>query len=312
MSEISQILIADEMHESIVPLLKDAGYDPVYSPLITRSEILESIHHFKGIIIRSKTHIDKELIDLATSLQFVARAGAGMDKVDEEYLNEKGIKAINAPEGNRDSLGEHALGMLLSLMHKINSSYDQVKDGEWNRERNRGIELKGKVVGIYGVGHMGMSFAKKIRGLECDVIGYDKFKSGFSNEFISEVELDEFFKKTEILSLHIPLNEETRQFFDVNYFKKFKNLKVFLNTARGEIVNTKGLISMLENGTLWGVALDVLENEKPTSYSKEEKEGFEKLTSFTNVIVTPHVGGWTYESYQRINEVLVDKMKDLF
>lgn len=310
MSIGKRILIADEMHESLLPLLKDEGYEPVYLPLLTRAEILKVIHDFHGLIIRSKTSVDREIIDAAPLLEFVARAGAGMDKVDQDYLDEKKILAINAPEGNRDSLGEHALGMLLSLMHKVNSSYEEIKKGIWDRDRNRGIELKNKVVGIYGVGNMGMSFANKLRGIDCEVIGYDKYDSSFSNEAIRSVGLEELMERTEVLSLHIPLKEDTYQLFDSNYFSRFSNLKVFVNTARGGIVSTSALVSMLENGKLWGVALDVLDNENPSSYSADERADFAKLISFPNVLITPHVAGWTYESYERINKVMVEKIKN--
>lgn len=309
MNQAKRVLIADEMHESIFPLLKKEGFDPVYSPNISRDEILSTIKDFHGLIIRSKTNVDKEIIDAAPLLEFVARAGAGLDKLDESYLNGKSILVINAPEGNRDSLGEHALGMLLGVMHKINSSSEQVMKGTWDRELNRGIELKGKVVGIYGVGNMGMSFAEKLKGLSCEVIGYDKYDSEFSNEFVKQVELDELMERTEILSLHIPLNEDTRYLFDLSYFEKFKNLKIFLNTARGEIVKTETLVKLLEKGSVWGVGLDVLENEKPSTFFSETS--FQKLIDFPNVIITPHVGGWTYESYKRINDVIVEKIKTL-
>lgn len=311
MSNTKRVLIADDMHESILPLLREAGYEPVYSPLITRSEILKVIHDFHGLIIRSKTNVDHEIVDAAPLLQFVARAGAGMDKVDEDYLNEKNILAINAPEGNRDALAEHVLGLLLNVMHKINASFEQLKKGEWNRSANRGIEIKGKVVGIYGVGNMGMAFAEKLKGLDCEVIGYDKYAQNFSNEIIKQVSLEELMKRSEILSLHIPLNYDTQYLFDDSYFLKFEKLKVFINTARGGIVKTKDLISILDEGRLYGAALDVLENEKPDSYTEKERVDFKRLISFPNVIITPHVGGWTYESYERISQVIVEKIKVL-
>ncbi len=307
MIKIKRILIADDMHECILPALKEAGYDVVYSPGITRADILKIIPEFEGLIIRSKTDVDKELIDLAVNLKFVARAGAGMDKVDQEYLLSRGIKALNAPEGNRDALGEHAVGMLLSLLHKIPTGHQEILKGAWNREHNRGIELKGKVVGVYGVGNMGMSFASKLRGFGCTVIGYDKFKEDFEEEFIKKVTLEELFERTEILSIHIPLYDDTKGLFDETYLQKFKNLKVIMNTARGEILETRGLIKLLEEGAIYGAALDVLENEKLASYSEEESVILQKLSS-SNVILTPHVGGWTYESYQRISEVIVEKI----
>ncbi|WP_370087343.1 NAD(P)-dependent oxidoreductase [Ekhidna sp.] len=310
MTTEKRILIADDMHETIIPLLKEQGYDPVYLPVIDREGILKILHEFEGLILRSKTAVDKELVDAGPNLKFVARAGAGMDKVDQDYLNTRGIKAINAPEGNRDALGEHALGLLLSLLHKISTSYDEIRQGTWNREGNRGIELKGKVVGIYGVGNMGMSFAEKLRGLDCEILGFDKFKGTFPGDFIKNVELDELMERTEILSIHIPLNEETRQLFNETYLRKFKNLKVLINTARGEILSTDALIQLLEEGTLWGAGLDVLENEKLESLTEQERAQIQKLTSFSNVLISPHVGGWTFESYQRISEVIAQKISE--
>lgn len=312
MTSTKRVLIADDMHESILPLLREQGFDPVYLPVIDRIGILKVISEFQGLIIRSKTAVDKELIDAGVNLQFVARAGAGMDQVDENYLIQKGIKAINAPEGNRDALGEHAVGLLLSLLHKISSAHQEIKSHHWDREGNRGIELKGKVVGIYGVGNMGMSFAKKLQGFDCEILGFDKFKGAFEGGHIKNVELEELMERTEILSLHIPLYQETRQLFDEAYLRRFKNLKILLNTARGEILSSSALINLLEDGTLYGVGLDVLENEKLNTYSRKEKAQLDQLSTFPNVLITPHVGGWTYESYQRISEVIAEKLKTLF
>ncbi len=304
---LKKILIADDMHRCIIPLLEEKGYEIVYSPLITRDEILKIIHEFEGLIIRSKTSVDRELIEAGSKLKFVARAGAGMDKVDYEYLSSMNVEIINAPEGNRDALGEHAIGMLLSLLHKIPFGNLGVRKGEWNREGNRGIELKEKVVGVYGVGNMGMSFAKKLRGFECEIIGFDKFKK-IEMDFVEQVGLEEFMSRTEILSIHIPLYNETKYLFDLDYLKRFKNLKVLINTSRGEILNTEDLMTLIGEGTIYGACLDVLENEKIATYSDRERELLHKLTALPNVIVTPHVGGWTFESYQRISEVIAEKV----
>ncbi len=312
MKENKRVLIVDDMHESILPLLKNEGFEPVYLPVIQRDEILEIIHEFDGLIIRSKTRVDKELVDKAENLTFVARAGAGLDKLDEDYLKEKNIIIVNAPEGNRDALSEHALGMLLSVLHRLHYAHQQVQKGIWDREGNRGIELKGKVVGIYGVGFMGKRFARKLVSMGCEVIGYDKYAVNFGNETIKSVSLEELFERTEILSIHIPLNDETRYLFDRDYLMKFKKLRVLLNTARGKILRTNDLVDLLEEGKLFGAALDVLENEKPETYTMEEKALIKKLSSYPSVIMTPHVGGWTFESYQRINEVLVEKLKKAF
>jgi len=312
MTTKGKVLIVDVMHESILPLFEGAGYTPVYLPVIKRAHILEILPEFVGLVIRSKTTVDQELVDKALSLKFVARAGAGLDKLDEAYLKEKGIAIVNAPEGNRDALGEHALGMLLGVLHRLHFSYDQIKGGAWDREGNRGIELRGKVVGIYGVGYMGKSFAEKLSGLGCEVIGYDKYAPDFSSDFIKSVSIEEFKARTEVLSIHIPLTEETNHLFDKQYLLGFENLKVLLNTARGTILDTTALLDLLDSGKLYGAALDVLENEKLESYSKEQKATLNRLLSHPNVLVTPHVGGWTFESYQRINEVLIDKLKKSF
>ena len=312
MNQEKRVLIVDDLHESILPLLKAEGYDPVYSPVIRREEILEIIPEFTGLVIRSKTNVDKELVDKAANLKFVARAGAGIDKLDEEYLKSKDIVIVNAPEGNRDALAEHALGLLLSVLHRLHFSHQQVNKGIWDREGNRGIELKGKVVGIYGVGFMGKRFSRKLVGMGCEVIGYDKYAVNFGTETVKEVSLNELFERTEILSIHIPLNGETRYLFDKVYLSNFQNLKILVNTARGEILRTSDLADLLEDGSIYGAALDVLENEKPDTYSEEERDLIKRLASHPNVIMTPHVGGWTFESYRRISEVLVQKLKMAF
>ena len=291
-------------------MLGAQGFIAHFLPKITRDEILQIINQYHGLIIRSKTDVDKELIDLGENLEFVARAGAGIDKVDYPYLTSKGILLINAPEGNRDAVGEHAIGVLLSIMHNINRGNREVKNDLWDREGNRGWELRNRTVGIYGYGFMGSSLAQKLSGFGCGVIAYDKYKSGFSNEFAEEVALDEFLSQTEILSIHIPLTEETNQLFDADLLSQFDKLKVILNTARGEVLNLRALLDLLNNGRLIGAGLDVLENEKILSLSAQEQAIFDELKSKKNVILTPHVAGWTFESYERINEVIVNKLKD--
>ena len=311
MNENKRVLIVDDMHESIIPLLKEAGYEPVYLPVITREDILKVLKDFTGLIIRSKTNVDKELIEAAKNLKFVARAGAGIDKVDMEYLTARGIRMINAPEGNRDSLGEHALGLLLALLHRIPVSFNQIRQGTWDREGNRGIELKGKVVGIYGVGNMGKAFAEKLTGFGCEVIGFD-IKGQVDADHVKLVSLDEFMLRTEILSIHVPLKEDTRALFDRNYLERFQQLRVVVNTARGEVMKTQEVLELLTENKLYGLATDVLENEKLSTYNAQEQSLLNNLMTHPNVIITPHVGGWTYESYARINEVIVDKLKATF
>ncbi len=298
------------MHDSIVKMLSEAGFVAHYRPEITRAEILAIIDQYHGVIVRSKTKIDKELISRATQLEFVARAGAGIDNVDYAEISKRNIKLVNAPEGNRDALGEHAVGLLLSLLHKIQIGNFEVKKGIWDREGNRGWELKGKTVGIYGFGYMGSAFAEKLRGFDCSVITYDKYKTSLSNDYIQQVDLETFKKETEILSLHLPLTSDTRFLFDDKYLEQFPKMRILLNTARGEILSLEALLNLLERSKLLGVGLDVLQNEKIDQLNEVDQSIFDRLVKRDDVIMTPHVAGWTFESYKRINEVILSKLQE--
>ena len=242
----------DQMHESIFELLQSAGFQPDYKPDISREEILAIIGQYHGIIVRSKTKIDKELLENAIKLEFVARAGAGIDNIDYAEVSKREIKLVNAPEGNRDALGEHTVGMLLTLLHKLGTADREVKAGVWHREQNRGTELGGKVVGIYGFGFMGSAFAEKLKGFGCKVLVYDKYKTNLSDGFIEQVDLETFMEQTEVLSLHVPLTSETKGLFDTNYLLKFSKLSILLNTARGEILPIEALITLLKSQNLLG------------------------------------------------------------
>lgn len=301
-------LIVDEMHESIQDLLSQIGIEPTYEPDISREEILSEIGNYEGLLIRSKTSVDKELIDEASKLEFIGRAGAGLDKIDVEYVESKDIEILNAPEGNRDALAEHAVGLLLSLLNNINKADDEVRNWIWDREGNRGIELSDKTVGIIGYGYMGQAFVQRLRAFDCRVLVYDKYKKGFGTKNVEEVSLEKMFAKADILSLHIPLNEETRSWVNAEFFEQFRKDIYLLNTARGEIVPIKDLLDLLDSGKVKGAALDVLEKEKFDQLSQEQKKNFENLFERKNVVLSPHVGGWTYASFKRINEVLVGKI----
>ena len=304
-------LIIDEMHPSILPGLEQLGFEVDYEPRITRQEILERLGQYDGIIVRSKTAIDQELLESASRLKFVARAGAGIEQVDVAYLESNGIVLINAPEGNRDSLAEHAIGLILALSQNIIRSDREVRAGTWDREGNRGIEIKGKTIGLIGYGFMGSALAQRLHSFGTNVIAYDKYKQNFSNPFAREVSEAEIFDQTDILSLHVPQTEETFGFFNKSYFDKFKKDIVLLNTSRGGILNLADLADLLDSGKIRAVALDVLENEKLKTWNAEEKQVFDRLASHDNVIFTPHVAGWSFESYQRINDVILSKIKDL-
>ena len=304
-----KVLIADRMHESITDLFRRAGFDPDYQPEITKEEVSEVIENYEGLVIRSKFTVDRPLIDRAVNLKFVARAGAGLDKVDYPYLTEKGIKLVNAPEGNRDAVGEYTVGVLLSLMHNIQKGHNEVITGVWDREGNRGFELQDKTVGVYGYGFMGSAFAEKLRGFGCRIIAYDKYKTRISNDFVEQVDLDTFRRETEILSIHVPLTSETRMLFDEPYLRTFHRLKFLLNTSRGEVLKLSALIALMEEGSLVGAGLDVLENEKLDQLTENQRNDFGKLGSMNNVILTPHIAGWTFESYRKINEVIITKLQ---
>ncbi|EOR95130.1 D-3-phosphoglycerate dehydrogenase [Arcticibacter svalbardensis MN12-7] len=304
---MKKLLIADKLHPIFKEEAQKFGYHVDDRPEITRAETLAIIHEYTGIAIRTKFNIDQELIDAATSIQFIARAGAGMDNINLLAAEARNIVCINAPEGNQDAVGEHAIGMLLSLYANLRKADIEVRDGIWDREGNRGLELKNKTVGIIGFGHMGQSFAHKLSGFEVEVIAYDKYKSGFSNRYAKEVSMEQIVKHADILSLHIPLTRETQQMVDDEYLFHFKKPIILLNTARGEIVNTAALLRAIKQGKVRGAGLDVLEVEKFPAL--DEIEWFNELKKSEKVLLSPHVAGWTVESYRKISEVLAEKLK---
>lgn len=303
---IKKILIVDDLHPVFKERAKLLGFEVDDRPLITREETMEVIKDYTGIAVRTKFRIDKELFDAATNLEFVARAGAGLDNIDEPIAKERGIKLLNAPEGNMDAVGEHATGLLLSLMNNFRNADLQIRNGKWDREGNRGYELKGKTVGIIGYGFMGKSFAKKLKGFEVNVIAYDKYKTGFSDEFAKEVSMEEIVRQSDVLSLHIPLTSETRQMVNEEYLFHFRKPIFFINTARGEVVNTKAVLAALNQGKILGAGLDVLEAEKFPLLGLQD--WYVDIVATEKVILTPHVGGWTFDSYRKISEVLADKL----
>lgn len=306
---MKKVLIIDEMHLSIIPLLENEAFQVDYSPQISRAEILEIIHEYVGLIIRSKTPIDRELLEKAERLRFIGRAGAGLDKIDLEFLEQKGIFLFHAAEGNMDAVGEHAIGGLLAIFNHANRADLEVRKGIWKREENRGEELKGKTVGIIGYGNMGSAFAKKLRGFDVQIMAYDKYKTGFGDKFVEEVGFENLVDKVDVLSLHVPLTPETRNFLTLKILQKFKNPIYLINTARGEIISFATLNKSLDLGIIRGAVLDVLENEKFNTYTPAQKLEFEQLAARENVIFSPHIAGWTFQSYERINEVLIEKIK---
>jgi D-3-phosphoglycerate dehydrogenase len=305
-----KVLIIDEMHESIVPLLEQIGITPYYQPTITRTQILECIGQYEGLIMRSKTPLDLQIIERAVKLRFVGRAGAGIDNIDTVALAQRNIPLFTAAEGNKDAVAEHAVGMLLCLLNKIHTADRQVRNLEWHREANRGVELMYCTVAIIGYGNMGSNFAKRLSGFGCKVIAYD-LKQNYADAYALETNMEQIFEEADILSIHIPLNAENKKIFTEKYFQKFKKNIFLINTARGELIENKTIANLLRTGKLRGAALDVLENEKLSTMTDTQREAFMYLAESPQVVFSPHVAGWTVESYRKINEVLVDKIKRL-
>ena len=301
-----KILIVDDLHPVFKERATAMGYEFHDEPLITRAQTLATIADYVGIAVRTKFKIDQELMEAAPNLKFIARAGAGLDNIDVAFAKQRDITLLNAPEGNMDAVGEHAVGLLLSLMNNFRNADVEVRNGIWDREGNRGYELKGRTVGIIGYGFMGKSFAEKLSGFGVNVIAYDKYKTGFSDAYAKEVSMEEIVKQSDVLSLHIPLTNETRQMVDEEYLLHFRKPIFFINTARGEIVNTKAVLSAIKDNKIIAAGLDVLEVEKFPALGSQD--WYNDLKSSGRIILTPHVGGWTFESYRKISEVLADKL----
>lgn len=304
-----RILIVDDLHPVFKEKAIALGYEVDDLPQITRTETLAVIKNYNGIAVRTKFRIDREMMDAAPQLRFVARAGAGLDNIDVEIAKERGIELLAANEGNMDAVGEHAVGMLLSLMNNFRKADNEIRTGIWNREGNRGYELKGKTVGIIGFGFMGQSFAQKLSGFGVNIIAYDKYKTGFGTELVREVSMEEIVKHSDVLSLHIPLTRETRQMVNDEYFFHFKKPIFFLNVSRGEIVNTQAVLNYIKAGKILGAGLDVLEVEKFPALA--EQPWYHELQQNDKVLLSPHVAGWTFDSYRKISEVLAQKLEKI-
>jgi len=311
MASKKKCLIVDLMHESIFPLLESVDWQYDYAPEISRKDIRSKVHNYEGLIIRSKTMVDRDLLGEGPSLRFVGRAGAGLDNLDLSYLQEKKIAVLHAAEGNRDAVGEFSVGLLLALMRNIPRADAQVRKSLWDREGNRGEELMGKTVGIIGYGNMGKAFARCLSGFGCNILAYDKYKSSFTDDYCVETDMETIYKESDVVSLHIPLTLETRSMVTSDYFNRFRKSIIFINTARGEIVPLDALANAIRSGKVRAAALDVLENEKLSTLSDGQQQSFNYLVTQTNVILSPHIAGWTFESHEKINVALVEKIKAL-
>ena len=310
-----KILHLDTNHPLLIAQLDALGFTNDEDYTSSKAEIEAKIHKYDGFIIRSRFSIDKEFLNKATALKFIGRVGAGLENIDCDHAQLRGITLIAAPEGNKNAVGEHALGMLLSLFNKLNKADKEIRQGKWLREENRGIELDGKTVALIGYGNMGKSFAKKLRGFDINVLCYD-LKPNISDANCSQTTLEQIQKEADVLSIHTPQTKATTQFINEGFINKFKKNFWLINTARGSAVNTKDLVTALKAGKILGAALDVLEYEKTSFenlFSKNEiPEAFDYLIHSENVLLSPHIAGWTAESNVKLAQTIADKIKALF
>lgn len=310
-----KVLFIDTVHPLIGQELESMGFQCDYFENYLLPDYERIIHDYEGIIIRGKIRLDEKLLSKAQKLKFIARIGAGMENIDLEFAKKNGITCLNAPEGNRDAVGEHAVGMLLMLLNHLRRADQEVRRGVWIREGNRGVEIQGKTVGIIGYGNMGSAFAQRLAGFDATVLAYDKYKFGYSSRFVRESTLEELMELADILSLHVPLTDETIWMVDDDFISKFRKPIWLINTSRGKVVRTASLVSALKTGKILGAALDVLEYEK-LSFEDIDRanlpEDFKYLIQSDQVVLSPHIAGWTYESNEKMAKVIIDKIRKLY
>jgi D-3-phosphoglycerate dehydrogenase len=304
----TNVLIIDEMHPSLHSLLAEHGFEADYQPDILTEDVPDALAAYEVLIVRSKLKLNRHTLAKATNLKVIARAGAGLDNIDLEFVQAKGIQVVHAAEGNQQAVAEHTIGLILAMLNHFVRSDKQIRNGEWKREFNRGVELGSLTVGVMGCGYMGSRVVDLLSAFGFKILVYDKYKPALTIGGAERCTLDQLQAEVDLLSIHLPLTQETYSLVDDNFINGFAKPFYLVNTARGEVVQLAALVNGLKSGQLLGLAVDVLENEKLQYLSPGQAESFLYLKDSDKVIFTPHVAGWTYQSYQRINEVLVDKL----
>jgi len=305
-----KIALIDYFEPYLLEQLQKKNFKFDYFPIATRNELLH-VNDYNVLILKSKTYIDDDFLDYWKSLKYIIRAGAGIDHISIQSLQKRNIQLITTNEGNANAVAEHAVGLLLSLLNHICKANSEVKNFQWIREPNRGHELQGKTVGIIGYGNTGSSFAKKLQGFDCIILAYDKYKSGYSNEYVHEVDLKTLQKNSDIISFHVPLTKETYYYFDENFVRNIQKPFWLLNLSRGHVVKTSLLPTLLSTKKLLGCALDVLEYEDFNNIPMEYKDLLTQLYTYDNCIFTPHIGGWSFESSKKINDLIIKKLLEI-